>query len=118
MKPTSITANREKKELTVIWDDGHTSLYTFSLLRAGCPHLHLRQVQVCAECRGGHDKMGDTPDPSVFTADLPDSPATCINNVVPVGSYGITPVWEDGHDAGIYRWEYLRALCPCGKCGK
>jgi DUF971 family protein len=109
MKPTSITANREKKELIVIWDDGHTSLYTFSLLRAGCP---------CAECRGGHDKMGDTPDPSVFTTDLPDSPATRINNVVPVGSYGITPVWEDGHDAGIFRWEYLRVLCPCGKCAK
>ena len=109
MKPTSITANREIKELTVIWDDGHTSLYTFSLLRAGCP---------CAECRGGHDKMGDTPDPSVFTAYLPDSPATSINNIVPVGSYGITPVWEDGHAAGIYRWEYLRALCPCGNCSK
>ena len=107
MKPASITANRGKKELTIVWDDGHTSLYTFSLLRAGCP---------CAECRGGHDKMVDTPDPSVFTANLPDSPATCISNVVPVGSYGITPVWEDGHEAGIYRWEYLRALCPCGEC--
>jgi DUF971 family protein len=109
MKPTSITANREKKELAVIWDDGHASLYTFSLLRAGCP---------CAECRGGHDKMGDTPDLSMFSADLPDSSATRINNVVPVGSYGLTPVWEDGHAAGIYRWEYLRALCPCGECRK
>ena len=109
MKPTSITARREEKTLTVIWDDGHTSLYTFSLLRVGCP---------CAECRGGHDKMGDTPDPSVFTVYLPDSPVTHIKNVLLVGSYGITPVWEDGHAAGIYRWKYLRALCPCGMCGK
>lgn len=109
MKPTSVTANREKKELTVIWDDGHDSLYTFSLLRAGCP---------CAECCGGHDKMGVPPDSSVFTTDLPDSPATHINNVILVGSYGLTPVWEDGHAAGIYRWEYLRALCPCGECRK
>ena len=109
MKPTSITANRGKKELTVLWDDGHTSLYPFSLLRAGCP---------CAECRGGHDKMGDTPDPAVFTSHMPDSPLTLLTNVVPVGSYGITPVWEDGHDAGIYRWEYLRALCPCRECRK
>ena len=109
MKPTSVTANREKKELTVIWDDGHDSLYTFSLLRAGCP---------CAECRGGHDKMGTTPDTSDFTTDLPDSPATHINNVFPVGSYGITPVWDDGHAAGKNRWEYLRALCPCGECMK
>ena len=71
MKPLSITANREKKEFSVIWDDNHVSLYPFSLLRAGCP---------CAECRGGHDKMGDTPDPSIFTMELPDSPATRIIN--------------------------------------
>jgi DUF971 family protein len=109
MKPTSINANRLKKELAVMWDDGHSSLYSFSLLRAGCP---------CAECRGGHDKMGTTPDPSAFTAHLPDSPATRLANLVPVGSYGISPIWEDGHDAGIFRWEYLRALCPCDECKK
>ena len=109
MKPTSITAHREKKEMAVIWDDGHASLYPFSLLRSGCP---------CAECRGGHDKMGLTPDPSVFTETLPDSPATRLTNLIPVGSYGLNPVWEDGHDAGIYRWDYLRALCPCGECRK
>ena len=109
MKPTSIKANREKKELTVEWDDGHFSLYPFSLLRAGCP---------CAECRGGHDKMGDTPNPVVFEAAVIDSPATRLKDLLPVGSYGITPVWEDGHDAGIYQWRYLRALCPCDQCRK
>ena len=109
MRPTSITAVREKKQLSVLWEDGHASLYTFSLLRAGCP---------CAECRGGHDRMGDTPDPTVFGAQLPDSPSTRLKTLLPVGAYGITPVWEDGHDAGIYRWEYLRALCPCAKCRK
>ena len=109
MKPVAITADRGKKEFSVIWDDTHVSLYPFSLLRTGCP---------CAECRGGHDRMGDTPDPSVFFTDMPDSPATRLTNVLPVGSYGVTPVWEDGHDAGIYKWEYLRALCPCGECRK
>ena len=104
MKPVSITANREKKELVVLWDNDHASLYSFSLLRAGCP---------CAECRGGHANMSDIPAPSAFEADLPDSPATRLKTILPVGSYAITPVWEDGHDAGIYRWDYLRALCPC-----
>ncbi len=109
MKPTSITANREKKELIVLWDDGHTSRYSFSLLRAGCP---------CAECRGGHDRMGDTPDPAVFDTPISDSSATRLKTIVPVGSYAISPVWEDGHDAGIYQWRYLRALCPCEQCRK
>ncbi len=103
MKPVSITAQRKKRELTIVWDDGQTSLYLFSLLRAGCP---------CAECRGGHENMSETPDPSIFEANLPDSPATRLKTILPVGSYAITLVWEDGHDAGIYRWDYLRALCP------
>jgi hypothetical protein len=30
LKPASITANRKKKELAIIWDEGLTSLYTFS----------------------------------------------------------------------------------------
>ena len=109
MKPTTITADREKKELSVTWEDGHASLYPFSLLRLGCP---------CAECRGGHDKMGDMPDPLIFRQELVDSPATRLKTIVPVGAYAITPVWEDGHDAGIFRWEYLRALCPCKECRK
>lgn len=107
MKPFSITARRAEKELIVTWEDGHVSLYPFDLLRLCCP---------CAECRGGHDRMGDLPDPAVFAASLPDSPATRLKTIVPVGSYGITPVWEDGHEAGIYRWDYLRALCPCEAC--
>ena len=101
MKPTAITADRGKKELTVLWDDGHASLYPFSLLRAGCP---------CAECRGGHDRMSSTPDPSVFKIQMEDSPATRLKTITPVGSYAITPVWEDGHDSGIYQWHYLRNL--------
>lgn len=109
MRPTSITADREKKQMTVVWDDGHTSVYAFSLLRAACP---------CAECRGGHENMGRMPPPSAFLADLPDSPATRLVNVTAVGSYAISLVWEDGHDAGIFRWEYLRALCACEECGK
>jgi DUF971 family protein len=107
MKPTTINASRAKRELSIVWDDGHTSRYSFSLLRAGCP---------CAECRGGHDKMGDTPAPAVFGTPISDSPATRLNTIVPIGSYAITPVWEDGHDAGIYQWRYLRALCPCEEC--
>jgi DUF971 family protein len=107
MKAISIQADRGKKELTILWEDGHTSLYPFSLLRAGCP---------CAECRGGHDQMSDVPDPSVFEISESDSPANHLKTIVPIGSYAITPVWEDGHDAGIYRWAYLRALCPCEEC--
>jgi DUF971 family protein len=109
MKPTSITASCEKKELAVLWDDGHSSQYSFSLLRAGCP---------CAECYGGHAQMSNNPNPDVYHTTVSDSSATRLTTIVPVGSYAITPVWEDGHDAGIYQWHYPRASCPCEECKK
>ena len=106
-KPTGITANKTNRELTVTWDDGHTSVYPFGLLRAACP---------CASCRGGHENMGSEPDPNVFGIELEESPETRINNVLAVGSYAMSIVWEDGHDYGIFNWHYLRALCPCEEC--
>lgn len=106
-KPKSITANRQAKGLTIIWSDGHSSVYPFELLRAGCP---------CAECRGGHDKMGPIPPADVFDVHIEDEQKITLKNIIPVGSYALTPVWEDGHDYGIYQWGYLRALCPCKEC--
>lgn len=106
-KPVNITANKNTREVTITWEGGHESIYSFSLLRHSCP---------CAECRGGHDKMSSEPDPLVFS--MPDeiTSATEINLVEGVGSYAITIEWADGHHYGIYNWNYLRALCPCNEC--
>ncbi len=106
-RPSGITANRQTRDLTITWNDGHVSCYSFSLLRHACP---------CAECRGGHDKMGSQPDPNVFWMADEDTPATRLRNLEAVGTYALTIEWEDGHHYGIYNWNYLRALCPCTDC--
>jgi len=103
-RPSGVTANKKTREFEIKWDDGHVSVYPFELLRAACP---------CAECRGGHENMKSEPDANVFEKNLGDNPSTRISNVVAVGSYALTIVWEDGHDYGIFNWGYLRALCPC-----
>jgi DUF971 family protein len=107
LKPTAITADRSKREMRVVWSDGHESIYTFSMLRYACP---------CAECRGGHANMSSEPDPEVFTLPDKEIPATRMRSVEAVGSYAITIEWEDGHHYGIYNWTYLRNLCPCPLC--
>ncbi|MGB3611675.1 MAG: DUF971 domain-containing protein [Cellvibrio sp.] len=33
-----------------------------------------------------------------------------INNVAPVGNYALKIVFDDGHDSGIYSWNYLYQL--------
>ncbi len=106
-KPTGITADRQPREMTIQWRDGHTSVYSFTLLRKACP---------CAECRGGHENMSSGPTPEVFTYPREDSPATRMKNVESVGTYALTIEWDDGHHYGIYNWNYLRKLCPCPTC--
>lgn len=105
--PTRIQVNRERREVIVNWNDGHHSVYSFTLLRHACP---------CAECAGGHENMGRGPDPAIFSLPPEDTPATRLVSLDLVGNYGFSPVWEDGHHAGIYQWAYLRALCPCETC--
>ncbi len=106
-RPTGIDANRNTRELTIRWDDGHTSVYSFSLLRHACP---------CAECRGGHANMSSEPDVQVFAMPDEETHATMLRSLELVGSYALTVEWEDGHHYGIYNWHYLRALCPCPQC--
>ena len=106
-KPIGITANRNTRELTINWGDGHDSVYPFALVRHACP---------CAECRGGHEQMSSTPDPLVFMLPDEDTLATRMRNLEAVGTYAITIEWEDGHHFGIYNWHYLRDLCPCAVC--
>ena len=105
--PTSIKVEEKDREMIITWKDGHISAYDFSLLRNACP---------CAECRGGHENMGPEPDPDVFEMPSEISPRTSIADIESVGSYALTPYWEDGHQFGIYNWDYLRKLCPCSEC--
>ena len=107
LRPTGITADRNQFLLSITWNDGHRSTYPFGLVRNACP---------CAECRGGHDKMGAVPDPEVFDKAHAEGKFVQMRNLEAVGSYAITIEWEDGHHAGIYTWRYLRALCPCSEC--
>ena len=104
-RPTGITADRNLRIVTIEWEDGHQSVYPFDGLRAVCP---------CAECRGGHAHMGQPPDPKIVR----DAPPTALGleQVETVGAYALQFVWSDGHSAGIYSWDLLRAACPCEEC--
>lgn len=107
-RPTAIQLDRKRALLILPWDDGHLSEYPFPGLREACP---------CAECRGGHENMGQPADPSVFDLiPLTKAKSYVLTKLVPVGHYALTPEWSDGHSAGIYTWAYLRALCPCAIC--
>ena len=90
------------KELGITWKDGHRSIYPSELLREECP---------CAGCvdeitRVRKIKPGDIP------SDIHPI------QISPVGRYAIHILWSDGHDSGIYTFDHLRSLCPCGESGE
>ena len=105
--PASSTAERvaldtDAQTLTILWADGHTSVFPLHGLRRACP---------CAQCRG---HGGTRPGPEVF-GEPPERMWTDVRAET-VGTYALRLTWDDGHDTGLYRWERLRALCPCDEC--
>ncbi len=104
-RPTGITADRTQRVVKITWNDGHESSYPFAGLRAACP---------CAECRGGHENMGQPPDRRAVRDTVNEG--INLEQVEAVGSYALQFRWSDGHLAGIYTWEFLRQACPCPVC--
>lgn len=100
--PTGVTLNKNEGFLEITWSDDVTCQYPLPNLREACP---------CVECRGGHSRMGAAFDPDDILK-LTPARSYQIETIHQVGSYALQPVWDDGHDTGIYTWEYLRKICP------
>jgi DUF971 family protein len=85
-------------ELAIKWDSGAESFINLEKLRRYCP---------CAGCNGERDIMGN-----VYKAPpKPLGPASFqvvrFNNI---GGYAIQPQWADGHNTGLYSFDYLQKL--------
>ncbi len=102
MRPIKIDLDRQAGELRITWNNDRICAYPLNHLREACP---------CAECRGGHDKMGREFDPDHILT-LTPARSYKVENVEPVGNYALQFFWDDGHHAGIYTWEFLFHLCP------
>ena len=91
--------------MTIQWRDGHTSHWTFAWLRAACP------CATCNEAREAENRAAGVPQPRPASL-LPmyEAPPRPVD-VEPVGKYAVRFKWNDGHEAGLYSWEYLRNVC-------
>ena len=78
------------------WDDGSESFVSLEVLRRACP---------CAGCKGEMDIMGNL-------YKNPEKPYAAnafeLVKIELVGGYAIQPVWADGHNTGIFSFEYLQ----------
>jgi DUF971 family protein len=96
--------------LDIEWKDGHRSHYSFPFLRDACP---------CALCDDERGKSGRQPGerPKLAPGALPMfKEAAKPLSAEGVGKYAIKFHWNDGHELGIYSWQFLRDVCPCEEC--
>jgi len=96
--------------MDITWKDGHQSHYSFAYLRDACP---------CAMC--DQERVKDHREPGESVNAQPGAlpmfkPAMKATEAAGVGKYAIRFTWNDGHEHGIYSWDFLRAFCPCSEC--
>ncbi len=96
-EPVEVRHERAARQLAVLWDDGHRSVFPLDYLRSWCP---------CAMCQG-HG-------PEAKYLDLHEQELIHLDAV---GNYALSLTWKDGHSTGIYSFRLLRQLCPGPACG-
>lgn len=90
--PTRIVVHQQSKLLEVEFDDAKTFQLPFELLRVYSPSAEVR----------GHGPGQETL--QVGKRDV------FIHKLEPVGMYAVKPIFSDGHDSGLFSWEYLHWL--------
>jgi DUF971 family protein len=90
--PTDIPLHQVSRKLEITFSDGAHLELPFELLRVYSPSAEVR---------------GHGPGQEVLQVGKSD---VLINAAEPVGLYGINFTFSDGHNTGIYSWEYLHEL--------
>jgi DUF971 family protein len=105
MKPVQIKV-LNKAFLLIKWDAESESKIGLNYLRDECP---------CANCKGETVllKTYRPPKPTIINPEMYK-----IQNIQQVGGYAIQISWKDGHNTGIYSWEYLKKLAKDESSGK
>jgi DUF971 family protein len=98
VKPTKIKKT-PNHSLLFTWEDHHTAEFPLKLLRDECP---------CAGCKGETLLLGKHMAPARLPILQPGMYE--LRRLEPVGNYALQAAWGDGHDTGIYTWEYLLEL--------
>jgi DUF971 family protein len=91
-QPTSITVHERTRVLEVGFDDGRSFRIPFELMRVYSPSAEVQ---------------GHGPGQEVLQTGKRDVELAALE---PVGNYAVQPCFSDGHESGIFSWDYLYFL--------
>ncbi len=92
MIPTEITLHQKSHELEIAFDDGARYRLPYEFLRVNSPSAEVR---------------GHGPGQEVLQVGKQN---VLITELAPVGQYALKISFDDGHDSGLFTWEYLHNL--------
>ena len=90
--PTEIKLHQKSRILELSFDNGDRFELSFEFLRVFSPSAEVRGHGI------GQEKL------QIGKRDID------ILSIEPVGNYAIRPVFSDGHESGLYSWDYLYEL--------
>ncbi len=88
-RPTEIKLHQKSRELEISFDNARSFRFSCEYLRVFSPSAEVR---------------GHGPGQEVLQIGKKNVDITAIE---PVGSYAVKLVFSDGHDTGIFSWDYL-----------
>ncbi|MBL8471770.1 MAG: DUF971 domain-containing protein [Rhodocyclaceae bacterium] len=90
--PTEIRVHQKSRFMELSFDDGSHFKLSFEFLRVFSPSAEVR----------GHGPGQETLQTGKRNVD--------VTRLEPVGNYAVKPVFSDGHESGIYSWDYLYTI--------
>lgn len=90
--PTDIKLHQQSRKLDVSFDDGQSFTLPCEYLRVYSPSADVR---------------GHSPEQAVLQT---GKEQVNIKDIEAVGNYAVKLVFSDGHDTGLYTWDYLYEL--------
>ncbi len=91
-QPTALTVHQASRTLEILFDDGAVFRIPFELMRVYSPSAEVQGHGPGQEVlQTGKRQVG-------------------IDDITAVGHYAVQPRFSDGHDTGIFSWDYLYKL--------
>ena len=90
--PVALTVHQQSRALEIAFDDGKTFRIPFELMRVYSPSAEVQ---------------GHGPGQETLQTGKRD---VVIVAIEPVGHYAVKPTFSDGHDTGLFTWDYLYRL--------
>ncbi|MDC0422888.1 DUF971 domain-containing protein [Methylophilaceae bacterium] len=90
--PSEIKFHQKSRLLEIIFDDNTECMLSTEFLRVYSPSAEVQ---------------GHSPEQAVLQIGKEN---VSINKIEPVGNYAIKIFFSDGHDTGLYTWQYLHML--------